>query len=1112
MHTRLGAQLTDYSKSIEQSANQSLALLNQLERFSTTKLLASGSPADSFDDISTKDRVKQNTQRFLTGITELSGITENIGITFENQQPLLYPPVYSKQDIRLNRFVTAALQLNDELSATPTQIQTLPSSSLIEGGMTVLAQKSLYQQDKRLAILFLEININKLIESSGLNTTYNDLSFEITDQTGRRIYANHLDPLVYTDSHQFTIANNTWQIKATCTISDNEIQQHVTLFRYALASVLFILLALITANVTRLNNAFSHHLNHKPNQEKIKEQSPSWLFPMLISIAITFTISCFYLLLKSSENKSLSEQLLHTRSLLKSSINSQLAADKTYLLLISDQIKKGQMDKDSFQKRLSNYLYENPRLSHITWHNADFTERKSVPLGSTSINNTLNQSSNGQTISSLPASLKSSIRAFQLARLTAKPIYTAPFNLAPNKTYLELYVPIFKDNQFIGALQASYPVKNLLKQDIISKALGLYQIAFLNDQGKTLSLIENSDSATGLSTTFALDTLNQQLWFSLTGYDRSASTHRLLLLFIFILGIAISFFFWWQYRVTRQHWIEKKSLRDSFEHFELIAKASPMAILITQADSGKITFANDQAGKLFLYDTKAIIDVNIIDLYWDPSEQPDKRALFDKQGYIESFELRVRRSNNSYFWASISSKIIQLNEKKLVISSIIDLSEQKYQENKLLKQANYDSLTGIANRSLAFDHLQLAIVNAKRKGNNVALMMLDLDNFKNVNDSLGHNYGDLLLQKIAINLKDCCRESDTVARLGGDEFTFILPDLDSVESIDKIATKILAVCETPIYIQGQELRISASMGISLYPKDGHDQQTLLKNADIAMYQCKDKGRNHFRYYNEEMSEQAKNRMRMELQIRRALNNNEFSLNYQPLICVNTRRARGAEALLRWHNSQLGHVSPDVFIPLAESIGLIDEIGFWVLKTACKQVKEWRTQAHMPRFVAVNVSSHQLRKDSFIEDIQSLLSEFELPAHALELEITESTLLENSTNNLQKLEALHRLGVRLSIDDFGTGYSSLSYLQRFSFDTLKIDKSFIQEITFDPKAEQIVTAILSMAKVLDMKVVAEGVEKEEQLTLLAKLGCPIVQGYYFAKPTPANALKAIAHYG
>ena len=227
MHTRLGAQLTDYSKSIEQSANQSLALLNQLERFSTTKLLASGSPADSFDDISTKDRVKQNTQRFLTGITELSGITENIGITFENQQPLLYPPVYSKQDIRLNRFVTAALQLNDELSATPTQIQTLPSSSLIEGGMTVLAQKSLYQQDKRLAILFLEININKLIESSGLNTTYNDLSFEITDQTGRRIYANHLDPLVYTDSHQFTIANNTWQIKATCTISDNEIQRGI---------------------------------------------------------------------------------------------------------------------------------------------------------------------------------------------------------------------------------------------------------------------------------------------------------------------------------------------------------------------------------------------------------------------------------------------------------------------------------------------------------------------------------------------------------------------------------------------------------------------------------------------------------------------------------------------------------------------------------------------------------------------------------------------------------------------------------------------------------------------------------------------------------------------
>jgi diguanylate cyclase (GGDEF)-like protein/PAS domain S-box-containing protein len=1106
MHTRLNAQLTDYSKSIEQSANQSLALLHELESYTTKNILVNNQ-----QQILSYDSVKQSTQRYLTGITELSGITENIGITFENQQPLIYPPVYSKQDIRLNRFVTGALQLNDELSSTPTAIQILPASPLIEGGMTVLAQKSLYQKDQRLAILFLEININKLIESSGLNTAYNDLSFEITDQTGKRIYANHLEPLDYTETHQFTIANNIWQIKATCTISDEDIQQKVTIFQCALASLLFLMLALVKTNQTRLSRFFPQQIVSFHNKGSNKNGSPSLQLPLLITIAIIFIFICFYLLLKSSENNTANEQLLHTKSLLKSSITSQLAADKAYLLLISDQITDDKMDGNNFEQRLSNYLYENPRLSNITWYNADLSTTKSVPSQSKTLHNSLNQSINRSTANSLPLSLKASLRAFQLAKLTAKPIYTAPFNIIHNKTRFELYVPIFKNKQFVGALKASYPLKDLLKQEVISNVLSLYRITFLNDMGQTLSLIDSAAPTTDLSTTFALDTLNQQVWFSLISYEGNASTHRLMLFFIFILGIAVSFFFWWQYRVTRLHWIENKSLRDSFEHFQLIAKASPMAILITQLDSGKITFANDRAGKLFLYDTQAMIGVRIIDLYWDPSEQTNKKALFNEQGYIESFELRVKRSDNSFFWASISSKIIQLHDKNLIISSIIDLSAQKLQESKLLQQANYDSLTGLANRSLAFDRLQQAIKYAKRKGNNVVLMMLDLDNFKDVNDSLGHNYGDLLLQKIANKLKLCCRESDTVARLGGDEFTFILPDLDNIEIVDHIATNILAVCEKPMYIQGQEMRISASVGISIYPKDGHDQQTLLKNADIAMYQCKDKGRNHFRYYNEQMSEQAKSRMRMELQIRRALNNNEFTLNYQPLICVNSRSAKGAEALLRWNNLQLGQVPPDVFIPLAESIGLIDEIGYWVLRTACKQIKQWRKQDNMPRFVAVNVSSHQLRKDDFIDRIKELLAEFDLPAKALELEITESTLLENSANNLQKLEAIHSLGVRLSIDDFGTGYSSLSYLQRFSFDTLKIDKSFIQNITIDPKVEQIVTAILSMAKVLELKVVAEGVENKEQLTLLAKLGCPIVQGYYFAKPTPAKDLKAIAHY-
>ena len=531
-----------------------------------------------------------------------------------------------------------------------------------------------------------------------------------------------------------------------------------------------------------------------------------------------------------------------------------------------------------------------------------------------------------------------------------------------------------------------------------------------------------------------------------------------------------------------------------------------MAIVISHPTSGKIVYANAQTEKLFDYAAESVVGNLLPDYFVTADDYQRFAIMMQEHRHLESFEALLNKSEAEPIWVSLSSQMVMYGNEEAVITSIIDLSERKNHENKLFEQANYDALTKLPNRGLAFDRLQDAMARARRTELKIALMMLDLDHFKTVNDNLGHTAGDQLLKEISQRLCHCVREGDTVARLGGDEFTLILPELHDAMDAEVIADKIIQACSGPVLINGHEVSVSASIGITIFPNDGTDQETLLKNADTAMYKCKEDGRNHFHFYTEEMNQHAQALLKMELELRKALSRDEFSLYYQPLICTQTGVIMGVEALLRWDNAELGRVPPDAFIPLAESMGLINELGEWVLQTAVQQIRQWRQLAQMPQYVAVNVSVQQLRQGGFVDLVTRTLDDAGLPPEALELEITETVLLDNTERNRRILNVLDAMGVRLSIDDFGTGYSSLSYLGRFPFDTLKIDRSFINDIAEVDEAAQLTSAIISMAEVLGLRVVAEGVETQEQLDFLSSLKCELTQGFYLAKPMPADEFE------
>ena len=424
--------------------------------------------------------------------------------------------------------------------------------------------------------------------------------------------------------------------------------------------------------------------------------------------------------------------------------------------------------------------------------------------------------------------------------------------------------------------------------------------------------------------------------------------------------------------------------------------------------------------------------------------------------------------------------------------------------------AYHDGLTGLPNRSMFSNLLTKSISEAHRYQRQLAVAFLDLDRFKQINDTLGHDAGDQLLQEVAIRLKACVRDSDTVARLGGDEFVVLLPELADGTYAGMVAQKILLKIAKEFTLIGQEFRVTASIGISAYPQDGLDEQTLTKNADIAMYQAKAEGKNNYQFYSEKLNAHSLERLALESSLRHALQRDEFVLHYQAKRDIASGRISGMEALLRWEHPDLGIVAPMEFIPVAEETGLIIPIGKWVLKTACAQSVEWRKQGVPPLSMAVNLSPRQFCDESLLADVSAILEATGIDPHLLEIEISESLLIHNVENTLRILTGLKALGIRIAVDDFGTGYSSLATLQRFPLDTIKIDRSFMRDIVGTPQDTGLTDAIIAMGKSLSLTVVAQGVETREQAEHLRLHQCNELQGFYFKRPLPADEFTRLLH--
>lgn len=450
------------------------------------------------------------------------------------------------------------------------------------------------------------------------------------------------------------------------------------------------------------------------------------------------------------------------------------------------------------------------------------------------------------------------------------------------------------------------------------------------------------------------------------------------------------------------------------------------------------------------------------------------------------------------------SLIVELNEFSHALIQIVHTL--KKDEEKIRRQADYDPLSGLPNRSLFLDRFIGAIKRAKRSNTRIALMFIDLDQFKHINDTLGHSAGDQLLQLASLRLVDIVRSSDTVARLGGDEFTVLMPDISDMHPIEDVVSKILETLSASFQLAENEAYVSASIGITIYPDDGAEAGQLLRNADSAMYRAKEKGRNNAQFFTIEMNQHAERRRTLEVALRQALEKDQLELHYQPIYQTSNKQIIGAEALLRWNLTDHEPVSPAEFIPLAEDTGLILPIGEWIMKTACHAAQKWNQQYHQPLRIAVNISSIQFQRSDILQLVKNSIKLSGLDPKLLTLEMTESLLLSNNDKTMNTLNSLRAMGIEIAIDDFGTGYSSLSYLKRFPVSTLKIDRSFIDDLPEDREDAALVEAILSMSQSLKLKLVAEGVETSQQYQFLKDRNCAMIQGYFLSKPLPLESFE------
>ena len=553
----------------------------------------------------------------------------------------------------------------------------------------------------------------------------------------------------------------------------------------------------------------------------------------------------------------------------------------------------------------------------------------------------------------------------------------------------------------------------------------------------------------------------------------------------------------------------EEAVRRSEQMYRQIVDTAREGIWMLDAE-GLTTFANARMAEILGYAAEEIIGKSVFDLMApEGREEMERRIAGRRAGVSEQYDFPFLRKDGQTVWTIVSASPTYDADGRYSGSfgMLTDISERKEQEDLVRWQAYHDSLTQLPNRALFEDRLGQILVMSKRQGGHVAVLFLDLDRFKQVNDGLGHDVGDRLLKVVGARLQECLRAEDTIARMGGDEFTVLLPSIDHPEAAAKVAQKLLDALAKPVEIGDHEFFVSGSIGISLFPEDGQDTQTLLKHADVAMYRAKEQGGNGYYLFTQAMNKSALEHLIMENSLRKAITREEFHLVYQPQIDLDTGEITAAEALCRWRHPDLGVIQPAHFIPLAEETGIILGVGEWVLNDACRQAAAWVADGH-PLRVSVNISARQFAQPGLIDLIASTLTRHDLDPKWLDIELTESAIMKCPETAVGLLNELRGLGVRLSLDDFGTGYSSLSYLRQFPFDTLKIDRSFVAGLVEDAVDAALVRAMVDLARALRLDVVCEGVETDEQCRALQDLGCALMQGYLFSAPITADRIPVL----